>query len=986
MVTFAILAIVVGFFVVFANVWGEAKWYSQIKASKVFWTQWGLGTLLGVVGAFVVALVLFVNIKIARGRVKNIKPIKEPSFFRKFFDDHRLVSLVLLPLIVGAFFGGSLGTQWRTYVLWLHRTSFGTVDAEFGHDVSFYVFTLPLLHSLLSFALLLLVVAALGAVIGHYAYGGFGISGNVELTKRARNHIAVLGGLAIVLLGLFFWISRYDLLLGNNAKFSGASYTDVKVEIPGYLILAISAFILAVLFVATTMMGRWRLSVVGLSTLLVVSLVVNWAYPSLAQQFVVNPNAVEKESEYIQRNINATLKAYDLEDVENINYFDANGASDEGNEEADEKTVQESSFSFDADQQEEMATQIRLLDPHVVSQTFKQQDALKAFYSFPNYLSVDRYNIDGKDQDTVIGVRELNLDGLKNDQRNWINDHTVYTHGYGVVAAYGNTIDAEGHPKYFQQGIPTTGLLGDYEPRVYFGLTSPDYSVVGAPKGSEDKELDYEDASQGVKTTYQGDGGPSIGDSWNRLMYAIKFGSYELYFSDRVTEESQILFDRDPRERVRKVAPYLTLDSEVYPAVVDMDGDDSTKKRLVWIIDGYTTSNNFPYSARSTMSEVTRDSSTDEVGSSVYSEEEVNYVRNSVKAVVDAYDGSVKLYTWDDADPILKAWDKVFPGMLLSVEDMSADLLSHIRYPSDLFKVQRSVLAKYHVQDSEGFYRGAGFWSVSPEPESTTSDNQQRQHPYYMTLQMPGQDTAEFSLSSGFVPAGNDGTVQMTGFLAVDSNAGHTAGKVREGYGKLRLLHMPTDKAMPGAMQANSDFNNSTHTKELKEMEINGTTKVIRGNLLTLPVDGGMLYVQPVYMQAQSGTKMPKLQYVFTGFANTQGSSASVGFAASLSDSLKMMSEQVKAKMNSQSGGESKKDDSDSGSGSTQSTQGASETPSESTQTTGNNEALTKALENAQKALEASEKARQSGDWSAYGEAQKALEQAVNDAVTAQNK
>ncbi len=969
--TLSVLLVLVVLLSIVSKIWTEAKWFDQLDASRVFWTQWGWAIALGAIGTVLVALTILVTMWIARGRGGAWGDDASAQSLRAAAESRRWLTRLVVPLAAGVFFGAPLAQEWRTYVTWLYRTSFGQKDAQFSNDVSFYVFSLPLAHSILSLVVLLLVIAAVAAVIGHYLYGQVAATAQgIRVGARARVHFGILGAGAALAAAATYWLSRYDMLLDNNAKFSGATYTNINADLPGRTILAIVALLIAVLFVAASLMGCWRLVVTGLVVGLVSSLVVAWAYPALVQQFKVRPNAVEMESEYIQRNIDATLKAYGLDEVEKKKYS-AKTEAEAGQLREDAETT----------------AQIRVLDPHIVSPTFNQLQQNKQYYKFKDQLNVDRYDIDGVERDTVIAVRELNLDGLSSSQRTWVNDHTVYTHGYGIAAAYGNTSVGRGIPKFFQQGIPSTGELGDYEPRVYFGENSPEYSIVGAPEGSKAWELDYPDdetSSGQVYTTYAGNGGPSVGNMWEKLMFAIKFRSTDMFFSERVTSKSQILFDRDPATRVKKVAPYLTLDSEVYPAVVDMDGDPETPKRLVWILDGYTTSNSYPYSARASLTEATEDSLNR--GITMYGQQEINYIRNSVKAVVDAYDGSVSLYRWDDSDPILKAWDKIFPGIVTDVSDMSGDLMSHVRYPQDLFKVQRSLLARYHVTDAESFYSGGDFWNVPTDPTNSEGDSS-LQPPYYLTLQMPGQESAEFSLSTGFVPGGTTKRNIMTGFLAVDSNAGAEAGKVREGYGKLRLLELPRDLTVPGPGQAQNNFlSNSTVSQQLNLLR-QGGTKVTMGNLLTLPVGGGLLYVQPVYVEASTGTSYPMLQYVLTAF----GESKQIGFAGTLEESLNQTfggdsgatagdaedqaDKEAPAVEPSEEGG-------DEPAGEAEPVDGEADEPASGTP----RERLGQALSDAKKAMEDSEAAMKSGDWEAYGRAQADLRRQLEQAVAAQQE
>lgn len=970
-ITAIVLSVLLAGLVVFSGFWTDIQWFAQLNAVRVFWIQWGWAIALGVIGT------TFVTLSVAINLIVTHTPSGGLQDYRKQADAHPWLVRFGASVVIGLVFGASLSREWRTYVLWLHRTPFGSSDAEFGRDISFYVFTLPVLQSLLWLAVTTLAVSGVVAVIGHYVYGGIHMKeGRLALSRKARIHFGVLGALAALIMGAYLWLSRYGVLLQDNERFSGANFTAVKAGIPGREILAIAAFLVAVLFVLAAVKGVWKLVTIGVAVSVVAGLVLGSAYPYLVQRFQVQPNAVEMESEYIQRNINATLEAYGLDEVETSQYS-AETEAGAGQLRADAETT----------------AQIRVLDPNVVSPTFTQLQRNRTYYSFADQLSVDRYTINGKARDTVIAVRELNLEGLNNDQRTWVNDHTVYTHGYGVVAAYGNTTTEDGTPHFFQQGIPSTGELGEYEPRVYFGLKSPKYSVVGAPEGTNPWELDYTtdgEKSGQVSTTFTGNGGPSIGSTFAKLMFAIKFRDTDLFFSDRVTSSSQILYDRDPRDRVAKIAPYLTLDSRVYPAVVDMDGDSSTPNRLVWIIDGYTTTNEYPYSARQSLKEATEAYESPSGESFAERPEQVNYIRNSVKAVVDAYDGSVALYQWDKKDPIVNAWKAVFPGMLKDVSDMSGDLMSHMRYPEDLFKVQRTLLARYHVKDAAEFYSGSDFWDIPQEP-TASSGSRMKQPPYYLTLQMPGQESAEFSISSSYILSGGQNV--MTGFVAVDSEAGNEPGKIREGYGKIRMLELPRDVTYPGPGQAENNFlTESTVSTTLNLLKQGGTT-VTMGNLLTLPVGGGLLYVQPVYVRTSAsggGTSYPISQYVLTTF----GSGSKIGFAPTLEESLnKIFSGDSGATAGDADVSGDKDATITNGNGATSNTGGAEATPSPSPSagtdapSAGDaRERLDTALKNAQSALTESNTAMKNGDWAAYGEAQKKLQQALEQAVAAREE
>ena len=979
--------------VVASSFWTEMQWYNQIDAARVFWTQYRASIILGLIGTLLVAAVVIINYMVARAGRKTEKghiavvegEAAGSESFKEVLESKKWLTYLVIPLVVGVFAGSGLNDKWRTFMLWLNGGSFGQTDPEYGLDVSFYVFTLPVLHVILSFVVTLLVVSVVTAVATYWIYGDIQTpeKGGIKLSKRLQAHVGILLAVAGLVVAGNYFLGRYDLLLGNNQKFSGASFTDINASKPGLTIMAMAAAAVAILFLWAAVRRQWKPAIIGIATTAVAGIVVSGIYPALMQSFKVNPNAAELESTYIARNIDATLKAYGMDEVETTSYA-ARTDAEPGQLRQDSET----------------AAQIRLLDPTIVDPSFNQLQQNRQYYQFLDNLSVDRYSIDGEMRDTVIAVRELNLNGLDNERRSWVNDHTVYTHGFGVAAAFGNTANAKGDPAFWESGIPSSGELGDYEPRVYFGQASPSYSIVGAPEGSEPWELDYPDdkAPNGqVMNTYTGDGGPKVSNAFAKLMYSIKFKSTEMFFSDRVTSESQILWDRDPHTRVEKVAPYLTLDSKAYPVVVDMDGNPDTPKELVWMIDGYTTSNNYPYSARETLTTATADAR-NRSGLTVNAPDEINYIRNSVKAIVNAYDGSVTLYQWDQEDPIINAWKGIFPDQITPLSEMPGDLIAHVRYPEDLFKVQRQLMARYHVTDAKSFYSGGDFWQVPREPTMAASELTPAQPPYYLTIQMPGTDKASFSLTTSYIPGGNTNRNVMTGFLAVDSNAGNEKGKIADSYGKLRMLELPRDLTIEGPGQAENTMLTNPQVSSALNLLRQGGTQVLSGNLLSLPIGDGMLYVQPMYIQASSGTQYPTLQYVLTMFGGN------VGFAPTLSESLDKVFGGNAGVETGDSGLAGVKEDPVPGTDPTDTptdtptdgptpteTPSATSTPS-STATSGvttpgtPQERLNKALADAKKALEDSIAAQKAGDWSKYGEAQERLQKAVEEAAKAETE
>lgn len=960
-ITLVVLAVLVVAVLILAQLWTEVLWFNQLGYSQVLWTQWlARGALFGI-GFLLMGSAVFASLAVAY----RTRPVYAPSnqeqisldSYREAIEPLRRVVLIAGPAVLGLFAGIAASQQWSTIQLWRHSTRVGTSDPQHGMDLSFYMFQLPGLRFVVSFLMAVVVLAGIAGIATHYLYGGFRVGGSSStprMTKAARVHLSVIGTVLMVLIAANYYLDRYSILTREGDKFEGASYTDVHAVIPSKSILAIIALLVAVMFIVTAVRGTWRIPAIGVGLMVVGAIVIGGIYPAIVQRFQVNPNQQDAEAPYIKRNIEATLAAYDLEDVETTP-FEANVTASPGALREDAETT----------------ASIRLLDPQEVSDSFKQLEQIRAFYSFPDTLSVDRYEIDDQSRDTVIAVRELDLDGLDVQRRNWINDTTVYTHGFGVVAAYGNQTTSAGAPDFWEGSIPSSGEMGEYEPRIYFGQTSPNYSIVGAPEGQE-WELDFPDDQSGgaVNTSFptsEVSAGPEIGSFWNKLLYSIKFGSEQILFSERVTEESQILYDRDPVERVQKVAPYLTLDGRVYPAVVD--------GRVLWMVDGYTTSDQYPYAASQSLEDATVDSLTQSSTTiEALQPETVNYIRNSVKATVDAYDGTVTLYAWDTEDPVLQSWSKVFDTSLRPISEISADLMSHIRYPEDLFKVQRTLLGTYHVTDPGQFFSGNDAWRTPNDP--TAGDANVAQPPYYLTLEMPTQDAASFSLMSTYVPAGGNARDVLTGYVAVDAEAGSTEGEPAEGYGKIRLLELPRDSTVPGPNQMNNNFTSNPDVSNELNILARGDSEVIRGNLLTLPVGGGLLYVQPVYVQASSGTQFPLLQRVLVAFGDQ------IGFASTLDKALDQVF-----------GGDDGTTAGDADSGPTTGTPPATETPGDGETaapgdgtTADARNRLATALDSAGQAVQDGRAALADGDFAAYGEAQERLQSALEDAMAAEQE
>ncbi|MDJ1113509.1 UPF0182 family protein [Microbacterium dauci] len=930
----ALIVLVMAFFA-FASLYADWQWYRQLGFDGVLTTQWLARVVMFAIGFVAMAAPVFAAIQLAyRLRPVYARLSSQLDHYQEVVEPLRRLAMWGIPVFFGFFAGFAASAQWETVWLWANAVETGQTDPVFSMDTGFYLFQMPFYGVALGFASAVLLISLLVTAVVAYLYGSVRVGQReLRISKAARIQLAIIAGLYLAVQAVSLWLDRYRSLTTQGDRFTGASYVDVNAVIPGLAILAIAAAIVALLFFVTAVIGRWRFPLIGTALLIVSSLVVGVAYPWAVSQFQVAPNLETYEAPYVEDNLEATKFAYGIDGLEKTDY-------------AAVTTAEEGQLRADAD----TTASLRIMDPAVIGPTVRQLEQYRSYYRFTNPLDVDRYEIDGEVQDTVVSVRELNLEQLGTAQ-SWYNNTLVYTHGYGMVAAKGNERTEDGNPVFLERGIPTAGQLttgAEYEPRIYFGEFSPQYSIVGGPEDGDDIELDYprgEDGAAQTRTTFEGDGGPNVGNPFNRLIYALKFQSTDMLFTDGINEESQILYDRDPRERVQKVAPYLELDSDPYPSVVD--------GRVVWIIDGYTLSNNYPYSSIVSL----RDSIADTANTSPrVALDDINYMRNSVKATVDAYDGSVNLYAWDEEDPLLQAWQQVYPTGLESISKMSGDLMSHVRYPTDLFKVQRAMLGTYHVDDAESFIRRDNAWRTPADPVTETN----LQSPYYLTMQMPGQDEPSYSMFTSFIPAsvGDGARNVLMGYLAVDSNAGNEKGVKAEGYGKLRMLEISADTSVPGPGQVQNTFDSNETISSQMNLLRQGASEVLNGNLLTLPVGGGLLYVQPVFVQASSGTQLPTLRKILVAFGNE------VAFEDTLQEALDELF-----------GGDSGADTPDQGTGSPTPTPtpGETEAPTDPTTPEIPTDEFDRLLAEAQQAMVDRNEAMADGDWAAYGVADEQL-------------
>jgi uncharacterized membrane protein (UPF0182 family) len=923
--TLIILAVIAGVLVALSGYYVDWLWFNSVGFTSVWatvlTTKATLFVLAGLLTSFVISLNIYLAFRRRPFYVSMAIEADNLERYRATIDPIR--KLVFAGVVAVLFyFGGTAGTQlWSSWLLFKNSTNFGVNDPQFGLDISFFAFRLPFWQTLIGWGISTLILATLAAAAVHYLYGGIRPQVREDRTTvAARVQLSVLLGLIVLLKAVAYWFDRYALALKESRLITGLTYTDVNATLPAKSILAAIAIICSLLFFANIVRKSWLLPAAGTALMVISSVLIAGIYPGAVQQFQVKPSESSKEAPFIQRNIEATRDAYGIADVKMQDY-QATLSTNSGQLSADAATI----------------ANIRLMDPSVLSSTFRQLQQIKPYYSFAETLDVDRYTVDGVQRDAVVAVRELNIEG--NPSRNWINDHLVYTHGFGFVSAFSNTVDADGKPTFLVGDLPPTGGLGKFQPRIYFGENVPNYSIIGGPKTDTPVEFDYpDDASEnGQKNyTYTGQGGVPMGGLFKKLLFAIQYQEQRIVLSSLINSESKILYNRSPRERVAKVAPWLTLDGDPYPTIVD--------GKVKWIIDGYTTSSGYPYSQTTSLGAATADALTVNSGSiTAQANRNINYIRNSVKATVDAYDGTVVLYQWDEKDPVLKTWMKAFPNTVTPKSKMSAQLLEHIRYPEDIFRVQRDVLSSYHVQTASAFYGGQDFWRVPRDP-STFGANAGAQPPYYMTLEIPGSNKPTFALTTPFVPRG--GRENLSAFAVVDSNNGPN-------YGKMTVLQLPRSTNIAGPSQVASNFEAKPEVANSLSLLRQGGSDVVLGNLLTLPVGGGLLYVQPVYVRATSNSSAyPLLQKVLVSFGDV------IGFDNSLKGALDQVF-----------GGNS----------------GTSSSGSPVTDTTDNASAdLKTALKNAQQAIADGNSALAKNDFTAYGRAQDRLKAALAAAVAAE--
>ena len=942
-VTIVVLSVLLLLFILMdrvVDIWTDALWFGETKYTAVFTSvlkaRFTLFTLFGLGMAVVVAANLYLAYR--------VRPLHRPRSpeqhtldrYRMLVEPRVRLWIVGAGSVVGFFAGLSAQEHWQQWLLFTHSQKFGIVDQQFGVDIGYYIFDYPFWRYLVGVGFTATVLSILGALAIHYIFGGVRLQGADErMTPAARAHLTALVATFVLLKAVAYLLDRRALLLGHNDGLDlyGGGYTDINALLPAKEILAYISVVVAVaiLVFANAWLRNLVWPAIAMGLLLVSAVAIGGIYPLAVQSFSVKPSLLAKESEYIKRSIVATQQAYGLTDVNvKVVPYPALSSEPPANLSSDVATV----------------SNIRLLDPAVVAETFTQKQQVRGFYEMADKLDIDRYTVNGVLQDYVVGVREINYGKLTTP--NWQNRHTVFTHGYGLVAAPANKLVCSGQPFFVsgffaghkegteqgaggEQCTSATDQIPTTQPRLYYGERMTEYAIVGQ-SGGKNAEFDRPAGDANEYSTYDGKGGVAIGSLGRRLLYATKFREGNFLLSSVFNDNSKLLYVRDPMERVKKIAPFLTMDGDPYPAEIG--------GRIVWILDGYTTASTYPYSQLIDLHNATSDAQTG-TGTIAQQREEINYMRNSVKATVDAYDGTVTLYSVDDTEPVLKAWNAALGGKLIKKSsEIPPELSAHFRYAEDGFKVQRDLLAKFHVSDPSGFFSGQDFWQVPVDPANESGGLSQP--PYYLLAKFPEQNSATFQLTAAVTPKNRQN-------LAALLSASYVDGKPR-----LQVLDLPDDTAISGPVQVQQTLtNNPDVAKDLGLFQQpNSNRKPVFGNLLSLPIGGGLLYVEPLYLRGTLANSFPIMGKVLVSYGKY------VAYEDTLQQALDSLVKQSTGQKPPTTTG-----------------------PPPSGQPTS---AVTLAAANIQVAIDHLHDAQKAGDFDAYGKALKELEDAVKAYQAAQ--
>jgi uncharacterized membrane protein (UPF0182 family) len=837
-----VVVVVVAFIAlnVLSTFYVDLLWFREVHFSSVFWTVFRTRVLLGVVFGAVFFLLLFSNLVIVRRitpRYRVFSPEQEIiERYRLALEPYMKWILPGLSLLVALFVGIAATGKWQVFQLWRHSSgvSFGSPDPIFHRDPAYYVFKLPFLQFLQGWLFSSLVGITVIVAIVHYLWGGIRVQAVGErVAPQVKAHLSVLIGLIMLIKAWGYWLGRYTLLTSHRGVVAGASYTDIHVQKPALFFLMIVAIICALLFLVNIRLRGWILPVLGLGLLVVVAIIV--AVTALAfQKFSVAPQELQRERPYIARNITATRVAFGLNSISAAN-----------------RPVNPGLTSKEIGDNTGTIQNIRLWDPAILKQNFDQLQRIRQYYEFQD-VDVDRYPIDNQERMVMLSSREVSQNGIPNG-KTWQNAHLVYTHGFGAVANQVNTASDQGQPAFLLRDIPPHGVLPMTQPRVYYGERQDVPFVVtntGVP------ELDY----QGTATSdtarktfeYTGSGGIKVGGFLGRLLFAWRYKDVNLLISGLIHGNSRILIYRRIQDRIPKPAPFLKYDGDPYAAVVN--------GRLVWIQDAYTTTNDYPYSQRLPVGDLTNG----------HLPGQINYIRNSVKVVVDAYTGQMTYYVVDPNDPIIRVWERIFPDLFTNQQAPLA-LRAHFRYPEDLFTIQATQFAKYHITDPDGFYQRQDFWAVPTDPAFAQNNNGASVplRPYYVVMRLPGSTQEEFVLILPFTPVGRN---NMVAWMAAKSDPGD--------YGQVVSFEFPSGQNVDGPVQVFNEINNDPTFSSERTLLGRGGSSVLFGNFLVIPIEDSFLYVQPVFVVSNQAGAFPELKRVVVV------QQANVGVGVNLADAL----------------------------------------------------------------------------------------------------
>ncbi|MDP8937159.1 MAG: UPF0182 family protein [Actinomycetota bacterium] len=825
-----------------AGFYTDFLWFEELEITSVWKGVLGAKIILGAVFTAVFFAILWANLAIADLIAPTFRPMgPEEQFVERY---HEVVGNRggLVRLGVAALFaliaGPGVAGQWNSWVLFRNQVPFGASDAQFGRDIGFYVFELPFLKFVVDWLFAAMVIVLIVTAVAHYLNGGIRFQTPLQkVTPQVKAHLSVLLAVLALLKAVQYFLERYELVYSSRGVVQGAGYTDVNAQLPALNLLVVISLFAVVLFLVNILRRGWVLPVIAVGLWALVSVAVGAAYPAFVQKFRVQPTESTRERPYIQRNITATRAAYNLRDTR-LNDFEASPDRNAVDLGANEETIRNA----------------RLWDPSALQETYKRLQEIRNFYQI-NDVDVDRYMIDGRPTQVLVSARELNIAGIPSPS--WVNQHLVYTHGYGAVVTPSSAVAPDGNPDFRLKDLPPRGVPAvDQQPAIYYGQGVDGYAIVR----TKQQEIDYTEANGTNHTTvYQGDGGVRMNGLVRRVALALRFGDLNPLISSFVTSDSRAIYVRNIDERVRKAAPFLRFDADPYPVILS--------GRMVWVYDAYTTTSRYPYSQRADTSRLSAQS---ELLNANF-----NYVRNSVKVVIDAYTGEMTYYAVDPSDPIVRAYRKAFPKLFTDGAEVPAELRAHFRYPEDVFKVQTNMFGVYHITNPGDFYNRTDAWDIAqqpgvvasaapvglaPGPTQPVRAKEARMDPYYLLMKLPNSEDEDFLMLQPFVPfSRDDSRKDMTAFMVAKSDPSE--------YGTLEAFIMPRDRPVDGPALVNARINQQPEISQQITLLSTAGSDVKLGNLLVIPVNQSLLYVQPLYVQAE-GTPLPQLKKVIAVFGD----------------------------------------------------------------------------------------------------------------------